>query len=174
MNIEPGKAASASIEFRRDKDRLGKLVPNPKAKLKDQFHEVARSGFSTSSQTGKGGSGAPIAAEAGPDFPQAASETAEGRPGFRVVVPALAEGRPYFQRSFRRSPEVTPDWEGCFRRPPKVVPDLRRCFRRSPEVVPDFGECFCASPEVTRRFRDESQAARFQVFVTIRQKTRNF
>lgn len=32
MNIEPGKAAG----------RLGKLVPNPKAKLKDQFHEVAR------------------------------------------------------------------------------------------------------------------------------------
>jgi len=32
MNIEPGKTAS----------RLGKLVPNPKAKLRDQFHEVAR------------------------------------------------------------------------------------------------------------------------------------
>jgi integron integrase len=32
MNIETGKAAR----------RLGALVPNPKAKLKDQFHEVAR------------------------------------------------------------------------------------------------------------------------------------
>ncbi len=32
MNIEPAKAAR----------RLGALVPNPKAKLRDQFHEVAR------------------------------------------------------------------------------------------------------------------------------------
>jgi hypothetical protein len=32
MNIEPAKAAR----------RLGALVTNPKAKLRDQFHEVAR------------------------------------------------------------------------------------------------------------------------------------
>ena len=32
MNIEPGKTAG----------RLGKLLPNPKAKLRDQFHEVCR------------------------------------------------------------------------------------------------------------------------------------
>ena len=32
MNIETAKTA----------DRFGKLIPNPKAKLKEQFHEVAR------------------------------------------------------------------------------------------------------------------------------------
>ena len=32
MNTEPGKTAG----------RFGKLVPNPKAKLQDQFHEVCR------------------------------------------------------------------------------------------------------------------------------------
>ena len=32
MNIEPGKTAR----------RLGTLIPNPKAKLRDQFHEVCR------------------------------------------------------------------------------------------------------------------------------------
>ena len=52
MNIEPAKAASAfaglppssnsGATSRRDRRPLGKLVPNPKAKLRDQFHEVAR------------------------------------------------------------------------------------------------------------------------------------
>ena len=32
MNIEPGKTAR----------RLGSLIPNPKARLRDQFHEVCR------------------------------------------------------------------------------------------------------------------------------------
>ena len=41
MNIETGKTASTFASLRRDK-RLGSLVPNPNAKLKEQFHEVAR------------------------------------------------------------------------------------------------------------------------------------
>ena len=51
MNIEPTKTAAGSAGIppssesgmmRRSGERLGKLVPNPKAKLRDQFHEVAR------------------------------------------------------------------------------------------------------------------------------------
>ena len=37
MNIDPAKAAAP----------LGKLVPNPKAKLREQFHEVMRGGRQT-------------------------------------------------------------------------------------------------------------------------------
>ena len=36
MNIETGNTATQTGR------RLGKLIPNPKAKLQDQFHEVAR------------------------------------------------------------------------------------------------------------------------------------
>ena len=35
MNIETGNTAGPTGK------RLGKLIPNPNAKLKDQFHEVA-------------------------------------------------------------------------------------------------------------------------------------
>jgi integron integrase len=41
MNIESAKG-DRSLSFRGRDRRLGKLVPNPKAKLRDQFHEVAR------------------------------------------------------------------------------------------------------------------------------------